>query len=143
MRTIFIVLLASITLSFFGCSGRSGRIVSETKASEFWSTEVTQGQASSLSSKLPAEEIKQRKAVVLECLRSQVLETVELETGYAFKFIGTDKKIDELMEFIKTERLYCSFFTFNLSISGDKSFVWLELIGPEEAKAFIKSELEL
>ncbi len=35
--------------------------------------------------------------------------------------------VDELTEFIKTERECCDFFTFNLAISGDKREVWLEL----------------
>jgi len=62
---------------------------------------------------------------------------------YAFKFPGTDAMLDELTEFIKTERECCDFFTFNISISGDKSEAWLELTGLEGAKDFIKTELEL
>jgi hypothetical protein len=46
-------------------------------------------------------------------------------------------------EFIKTERECCDFFTFNLSISGDKSETWLELTGAEGAKDFISTELGL
>jgi hypothetical protein len=67
----------------------------------------------------------------------------ELKDGYAFKFPGTDKMLDELTEFIKTERECCDFFTFNLSISGDKSEAWLELTGVEGAKDFISTELGL
>jgi hypothetical protein len=51
--------------------------------------------------------------------------------------------LDELTEFIKTERECCDFFVFNLSISGDKSEAWLELTGEEGAKNFIESELGL
>jgi hypothetical protein len=51
--------------------------------------------------------------------------------------------VDELTSFIKTERECCSFFTFNLSVAGDKSAAWLELSGPEGAKDFIKTELGL
>ena len=65
----------------------------------------------------------------------------ELKDGYAFKFSGTDKMIDELTEFIKTERECCDFFTFNLSISGDKSEAWLELTGASGAKDFISTDL--
>jgi len=72
-----------------------------------------------------------------------MLEKRELPNGYAFKFAGTDQMVDELMEFIKTERECCPFFTFNLSISGDKSEVWLELTGVEGAKEFITAELKL
>ena len=47
-----------------------------------------------------------------------------------------------LAEFIKTERRCCEFFVFGLSVSGDKSEIWLELTGPEGTKDFISSELE-
>jgi hypothetical protein len=96
-----------------------------------------------LSCKLTTPELQARKATVLESLRKQIVEKKELKDGYAFKFAGTDKMVDELIEFIKTERECCDFFTFNLSISGDKSEAWLELTGVDGAKDFIKTELEL
>lgn len=96
-----------------------------------------------ISCKLTTPELQQRKSTVLESLRKQVLEKKELKDGYAFKFKGTDAMLDELTEFIKTERACCDFFTFNLSISGDKSEIWLEITGADGAKDFIKTELEL
>lgn len=51
--------------------------------------------------------------------------------------------LDELTEFIKTERACCDFFVFGLSISGDKSEAWLKLTGPEGTKEMITSELGL
>jgi hypothetical protein len=55
----------------------------------------------------------------------------------------TDGMVDELASFVRTERICCDFFIFNLSISGDNSQVWLEITGPKGAKEFIKAELEL
>ncbi len=49
--------------------------------------------------------------------------------------------VDELTEFIKTERECCDFFTFNLAISGDKREAWLELTGTDGVKEFINSEM--
>ena len=66
-----------------------------------------------------------------------------MENGFAFKFPGTDKVIDELTEFIKTERACCDFFVFGLSISGNKNETWLKLTGPEGTKEMITSELGL
>ena len=63
-----------------------------------------------------------------------MIDKKELENGYAFKFPGVDKMLDELIEFIKTERECCDFFTFNLSIGSDKSYVWLSLTEKEGAK---------
>ena len=67
-------------------------------------------------------------------LKTQMIDKKELENGYAFKFPGVDKMLDELIEFIKTERECCDFFTFNLSIGSDKSYVWLSLTEKEGAK---------
>ncbi|HKR06439.1 MAG TPA: hypothetical protein VJY62_17530 [Bacteroidia bacterium] len=99
--------------------------------------------SNNLSCKLTSPELQQRKTTVIASLKSQVVEKKELENGYAYKFIGSDKVVDELTEFIKSERQCCDFFTFNLSISGDKSEAWLELIGPKGAKDFIFQELDI
>ena len=72
-----------------------------------------------------------------------MVEKKELENGFAFRFNGSDAMIDELTEFIKTERQCCDFFTFNLSVEGDSSTAWLELTGPKEVKEFIQTELEI
>ena len=96
-----------------------------------------------LTCKLTMPELKQRKETVIKSLKSQILMKKELKNGYSYKFGGTDKMIDELAEFVKTERMCCSFFTFNLSFCGDKSEAILEITGPKGAKEFIKTELEL
>jgi len=98
---------------------------------------------SEFSCKLTTKELQERKATVIGSLRKQVLETKELSNGYAFKFTGSDKVLDELIEFVKTERQCCDFFTFTLSFSGDGSEAWLELTGPEGTKDFISTELGL
>ncbi|MEC3880243.1 hypothetical protein [Parapedobacter sp. 10938] len=51
--------------------------------------------------------------------------------------------MDELTEFVKTERACCSFFMFTISVSGDKSEIWLQLTGAKGAKEFITTELGL
>ena len=93
--------------------------------------------------KLTSPELRQRKATVIARLKKQMIDKKELKNGYSYKFIGTDKMVDELVEFVKTERECCDFFSFNLSISGDKSEAWLEITGPKGAKDFIKTELEM
>jgi hypothetical protein len=98
---------------------------------------------SGLSCKLTTPELRQRKETVIKSLKAQILTKKELKNGYSYKFVGTDKMVDELTEFVKTERECCDFFTFNLSISGDKSEAILEITGPKGAKDFIKTELEM
>lgn len=92
---------------------------------------------------LTSAAMRERKATVIVSLQKELIEKKELKDGYAFKFKGSDAMVDELSSFIKTERECCSFFTFNLSVAGDKSTAWLELTGPEGAKDFIKTELGL
>jgi hypothetical protein len=95
-----------------------------------------------LSCKLTTPELQQRKKTVIADLKTQVLEKTETEKGFKYKFNGSDKMLDLLNSFIKTERLCCSFFVFNLTASSDNSFAWLELSGPEGTKDFIKHEIE-
>jgi hypothetical protein len=96
-----------------------------------------------LSCTLTTTEFRQRKETVIKSLREQVLDKKELKNGFTYKFIGTDKMIDELTEFIKTERVCCNFFNFTLSVAGNASEAWLEITGPKGAKDFIITELAL
>lgn len=95
-----------------------------------------------LSCKLTTPELQQRKKTVIAELKNKVLEKTETDKGFKYKFDGSDKMLDLLNSFIKTERLCCSFFVFNLTASSDNSFAWLELSGPEGTKDFIKHEIE-
>lgn len=103
----------------------------------------TKEQEEFLSCKLTSPELQKRKETILKDLRKKVLEKTELVNGYKFKFAGTDTMLNELIDFIKTERACCNFFTFNLSVTGDQSAIWMELTGPKNAKEFITTELAL
>lgn len=98
---------------------------------------------SALSCKLTSPELQQRKASVIAGLKKKLLSRKELKNGYLYRFEGSDEILDELLQFIKTERACSDFFVFNLSISGDKSEAFLEISGPEGVKDFIRSELAL
>lgn len=93
--------------------------------------------------KLTPKELQVRKATVLESLRKQVIEKKELTNGFSYKFDNSDKVLDELTDFIKTERQCCDFFDFSLAIISDDNVIWLSLTGPKNAKDFIKAELNL
>lgn len=143
-RNSFVCSLTLVAVFLMGCGGKSAPRSEEKKPSAFCNDKCEAKPGSKeLSCRLTTPELDQRKATVLASLRKQILEQKELENGYAFKFPGNDKMIDELTEFAKTERNCCDFFTFNISITGDKNFVWMEIVGPKEAKQFIKTELEL
>lgn len=93
--------------------------------------------------KLTSSEVAQRKATVIASLKQQVIQKKELSNGFAYSFPATDALLDEISEFIKTERACCDFFTFNLLVGGNKPEIWLEVTGPEGAKDFITIELDL
>ena len=104
---------------------------------------IAKNTAQEVSCKLTSPELQKRKETVIASLKKQILEKKELENGFAYKFAGTDEVIDELAEFVKSERSCCSFFTFGLSFSGDGTETWLNLTGPEGAKEMINTELGL
>lgn len=96
-----------------------------------------------LTCKLTSEELQHRKASVIESIRKEITGRKELSNGYTFYFKGSDVLIDGLLAFIKSERLCCKFFDFNLFVKGDASRASLEITGPEGAKEFIRTELNL
>lgn len=102
----------------------------------------TLNEQANLTCKLTTPELQQRKKTVIAELKNQVLEKVETDQGFKYKFEGSDKMLDLLNSFIKTERLCCDFFIFNLTASSDTKFTWLELSGPEGTKDFIKHEID-
>lgn len=137
-------LLLLIALALLSCHDKSKKMTTDKKATSIISEKYeSKIKASDPTCKLTTPELQQRKSTVIESLRKQVIQTKELANGYAFKFTGTDKMVDELTEFIKTERECCDFFTFTISVKGDKSDIWLEMTGAEGTKDFMKAELEL
>lgn len=139
------IILACLTL-LTACSG-TPKVKKEMKAKEEACTDsccATENKEDVvLACKLTTPELQKRKATVLASLRKQVINKKELSNGYAFTFKGTDEMIDELAEFVKTERMCCDFFTFTISVKGDQSETVLEITGVEGTKEFITSELEL
>lgn len=127
--------------SVYGQSEQENMMDSVKSTETCSSTCQAENSSSDLVCSLTTPELRERKETVLKSLREQILTKKELEHGYAFKFPGTDEVLDQLSEFIKTERACCAFFIFGLSISGDKRETWLELTGPEGTKEFITTEL--
>lgn len=130
-----------IVLAAVSCQNKPDNKVEITKAE--CTDSCCNKTSSGLSCKLTTKEMQQRKATVIASLKKQMLEKKELPDGYKYKFVGTDKMLDELTEFIKTERQCCDFFTFDLSIAGNGKDAWLQITGPNGAKDFIISEFEL
>jgi hypothetical protein len=94
-----------------------------------------------LTCKLTTPELQDRKRTVIAELKTLVKERKEESNAVLYKFESTDKNIDLLSSFIKTERLCCVFFEFNLDVSSDSEFMWLKLSGPDGVKDFITEEI--
>lgn len=99
-------------------------------------------QTLSLSCKLTTPELQQRKRTVISNLKQLLLEKQELANEYSYRFADSDPMIDLVTDFVKTERLCCEFFHFNIAVSNDNA-LWLTITGPEGVKNFIATELEL
>ena len=113
--TIFIALTA---LTISSCNNsKDNKMTVDNKTVSVCSDDCkAKSKPGELSCKLTGPELRKRKETVLASLKTQMIEKKELKDGYAFKFPGTDRMLDELNEFIKAERECCDFFTFNLSI---------------------------
>jgi hypothetical protein len=91
--------------------------------------------------KLTTPELQKRKATVIAELKALVLERKELAEGFSYKFEGSDQNLDKLNEFIKTERMCCDFFTFQITVKENVAL--LNITGPIGAKEFLKQEVDL
>lgn len=94
-----------------------------------------------ISCKLTTPELRKRKATVIADLKARVLTKKELEDGFTYEFHSSDEILDKLNDFIKSERLCCEFFVFQLTVREDKAF--LNITGPPGAKAFLGEEVGL
>jgi len=79
-----------------------------------------------------------RHAAVLEALGQSLIETRELDDGFAFCY--PPESLLLTAEFISRERLCCPFFNFKLELAADGEPLWLYLTGPEGVKAFLQAE---
>jgi hypothetical protein len=94
-----------------------------------------------LTCNLTTPELQKRKATVIADLKALVQDRKELEYGYQYRFEGTDQILDKVNEFIKTERMCCDFFVFQLTVEEDVTT--LAITGPDGAKKFLNEEVGL
>ena len=92
-----------------------------------------------LTCKLTTPELQQRRATVIRELKDLLLKKAEISDGLQFTFQSPDFVLDKLLDFIKSERLCCDFFSFHLSVSGDTAT--LQITGPAGTKEFLEHEV--
>jgi hypothetical protein len=94
-----------------------------------------------ITCKLTTPELQRRKATVIAELKALVLERKELDNGFSYTFEGKDEVLDKLNDFIKTERMCCDFFTFQITVEEQTAL--FSITGPNGAKEFLKLEVDL
>jgi hypothetical protein len=94
-----------------------------------------------IACKLTTPELQKRKRTVIAELKKHVVNRNEIVDGVRYSFKDSDDIIFLLTDFIKTERLCCPFFVFNLVVGQDEGLITLQLSGPQGTKEFIETEI--
>ncbi|SHN23327.1 hypothetical protein [Mucilaginibacter sp. OK098] len=92
--------------------------------------------------KLSSPELQKRKSTVIAKLKNMIVEKVELNNGFSYKFKNSDATIDLLADFIKTERQCCDFFNFSMFVSRNQ-YILMDISGQKGIKTFIHDEIGL
>jgi hypothetical protein len=90
---------------------------------------------------LTSAELREREATLLAQFRSAVIETEELQDGYAFRVPGDGEWITMIAKMIVAERECCPFLTFELVAQPDMGPVVVSVTGPAGTKEFLRTVL--
>ena len=90
---------------------------------------------------LTDSDFQERRVGVLTTVKGGVVETRELEDGYAYRFPSDASWLATLANLITVERECCPFLRFNLRLEPAEGPIWLELTGPPGTKDFLNSIL--
>jgi hypothetical protein len=82
-----------------------------------------------------------REATLLAQFRSAVMETEELQEGYAFRLPGDGESIRLIAELLVAERECCPFLAFEVTVLPNMGPVMVRVTGPAGAKEFIRTVL--
>ncbi|NOU70347.1 hypothetical protein GC098_02665 [Paenibacillus sp. LMG 31458] len=69
------------------------------------------------------------------------LAVTEIEAGFQYQFPGDSDTLRYLSVWISLERKCCPFLTFTVIASSEDEPIFLQLTGKEDAKAFLRSEI--
>ena len=92
-----------------------------------------------LTCKLTSPELQRRRSTVIAELKELVTKKETLTNGLAFTFSAADRVLEKLIEFIKSERRCCEFFSYQLTIDGENAT--LHITGPEGTIEFLEHEV--
>ena len=75
-------------------------------------------------------------------LRTLVLETRELPTGYEFKFPGDRPTFGVIAEWTSGEHVCCPFFDIDLRLDREGGATWIRMTGRPGTKEFIRTDFQ-
>ena len=90
---------------------------------------------------LTTVELRDREATLVAQFRSAVVETEELQDGYAFRLNGEGKWIGLVAELIVAERECCPFLAFELAALPNRGPLIVRVTGPAGTRGFLKTLL--
>ena len=88
---------------------------------------------------LTTVELRDREATLLDEFKSAVVETEELQDGYAFRLSGDGKWMALIAELIVAERECCPFLAFELVALPNKGPLIVRVTGPAGTKEFLRT----
>ena len=88
---------------------------------------------------LTTAEFRDREAKLLAQFRSAVIETEELQEGYAFRLSGDGEWIGLIAELMVAERECCPFLAFEVIALPNKGPLIVRVTGPDGTKEFVRS----
>ena len=91
---------------------------------------------------LSKHELVERGEAVSDLFKG-VQQVHELTDGYAYCFPGDEEWSTRILNFIVGERSCCPFFTFELGFEPDEGPLWLQILGPEGVKDFMRDWVTL
>ena len=81
-------------------------------------------------------EMRERRRTLLDFIRSGIIDTTVLPSGYRYRFAANDELRGRLDRLVTLEGQCCPFLKFDLDDSGEQP-LFLEITGPPEAKSII------
>ena len=90
---------------------------------------------------LTTAELRDREAALLAQFRAAVIETEELQEGYAFRLLGHARFIELVAQLMVAERECCPFLTFEVAALPNNGPVSVRVTGPAGAKEFVRTIL--
>ena len=90
---------------------------------------------------LTTAELRDRETMILSQFRSAVVETEELQDGYAFRLPGDGESIRLAAKLITAERECCPFLAFGLVAQPNNGQVIVHVTGPLGTKEFLRTIL--